>query len=41
VVDGVFQGVTNFTPLKGKKALPDLDYVEKQRVGVLLYGKGR
>jgi hypothetical protein len=41
VVDGVFQGVTNFTPLKGKKALPDIGYVEKQRAGILLYGKGR
>jgi|GEM_PF-376732 len=43
VVDGVFQGVTNFTPLKVKKgkALPDIGYVEKQRAGILLYGKGR
>jgi len=44
VVDGVFQGVTNFTPLKekkGKKALPDIGYVEKQRAGILLYGRGR
>jgi len=38
VVDGVFQGVTNFIPLA--KGEPHLDYVERQRQGVLLYGKG-
>lgn len=40
-VDGVFQGITNFTPLKGKAGVPDLRYVENQRAGLLLYGKGR
>ncbi len=40
VVNGVFQGVTSFTPLKGS-GLPDLSYVERQREGLLLYGKGK
>lgn len=40
VTDGVFQGVTSFIPLKGS-GLPDLSYVEKQREGLLLYGKGK
>ena len=39
VVDGVFQGVTNFTPLKKKTGMPSLSYVEDQRVGILLYGR--
>jgi len=39
VVDGVFQGVTNFIPLA--KGEPHLDYVERQRKGLLLYGKGK
>lgn len=37
VVDGVFQGVTAFIPLKKGEA--DLDYVERQRLGLLLYPK--
>lgn len=37
VVDGVYQGVTNFIPLA--KGAPSLEYVEKQRVGLLLYQK--
>lgn len=40
VVDGVFQGVTNFIPMKKGKAL-NLPYVENQREGLLLFGKGR
>jgi len=37
---GVFKGVTAFTPLKKGKA--DIEYVERQRQGVLLYpGRGR
>ena len=39
VVDGVFQGVTNFIPMT--KNTPNLGYVERQRQGLLLYGKGR
>ncbi len=39
VANGVFQGVTNFTPLK--KMEPDFDYLEKQRTGLLLYPKKR
>jgi SPP1 gp7 family putative phage head morphogenesis protein len=35
VVDGVFQGVTAFIPLKNGTA--DLSYVERQRRGLLLY----
>lgn len=38
VVDGVFVGVTNFIPLS--KGVPSLDYVERQRRGLLLYKKG-
>lgn len=38
VVDGVFQGVTNFIPLSG--GVPSLDYVERQRKGLLLYKRG-
>lgn len=37
VVGGVFQGVTSFMPLTHGK--PNLKYVERQRRGVLLYGK--
>ena len=39
--DGVFQGVTHFVPLKGKTGIPYLSYAEKQREGLLLYGKGK
>ncbi len=39
VVDGVFQGVTNFTPLKKKTSRPSLSYMEDQRAGILLYGR--
>lgn len=39
VVDGVMQGVTAFKPLR--KGKPDLRYLEAQRTGHLLYGKGR
>lgn len=35
VVDGVFQGVTSFIPLKNGKA--NFGYVERQRAGLLLY----
>ena len=41
VVDGMLLGVTHFTPLKGRSGKPDLDYLEMQRMGLLLYGKGR
>lgn len=41
VVGGVFQGVTNFVPMKGKPGVPDLRYMEKQRTGLLLYGRGQ
>jgi SPP1 gp7 family putative phage head morphogenesis protein len=37
VVDGVYRGVTAFVPFKKGKA--DLDYAEKQRLGLLLYPK--
>ncbi|MHB8808957.1 MAG: phage minor head protein [Desulfobulbaceae bacterium] len=37
VADGVFQGVTAFEPLK--KGLPDLDYLDRQRLGHLLFGR--
>jgi len=37
VVDGVFQGVTNFLPKAGGKF--DLSYMERQRAGLLLYKK--
>ena len=40
VTDGVFQGVTSFIPI-GKKGLPQLDYMEKAREGLMLYGKGQ
>ncbi len=36
VVDGVFQGVTAFIPMK-KPETADLNYMERQRRGVLLY----
>ncbi len=39
--DGVFQEVTHFVPLKRKTNEPDLSYAEKQREGLLLYGKGK
>jgi len=39
--EGVFQGVTHFVPLKGKTGVPYLSYAEKQREGLLLYGKGK
>ncbi len=39
VIDGVFQGVTAFLPLK--EGEPNLAYAERQRKGLLLYGKGR
>jgi SPP1 gp7 family putative phage head morphogenesis protein len=41
VVDGVFQGVTSFTPLQKKTLQPSLTYVENQREGLMLFGKGR
>jgi SPP1 gp7 family putative phage head morphogenesis protein len=41
VVNGVFQGVTSFIPMKGKTDNPDLRYVERQRAGLLLYGMGQ
>jgi len=37
VVDGVFQGVTAFIPMK--KGGADLTYAERQRLGLLLYPK--
>jgi SPP1 gp7 family putative phage head morphogenesis protein len=37
VVDGVYRGVTAFIPFKKGRA--DLDYAEKQRLGLLLYPK--
>jgi SPP1 gp7 family putative phage head morphogenesis protein len=37
VIDGVWSGVTAFVPFKG--GLPDLGYVERQRLGLLLYGR--
>lgn len=39
VVDGVFQGVTAYVPKKKKagEKIPDVEYVERQRKGVLLY----
>ncbi|WP_321532275.1 phage minor head protein [uncultured Desulfuromonas sp.] len=39
VIDGVAQGVTAFVP--HKKGEPNLPYTERQRKGLLLYGKGR
>ena len=36
-IGGVFHGVTNFIPFKGKTGIGDLRYVEKQRIGLLLY----
>lgn len=39
VADGVFQGVTNFIPMKGKTGVPKLPYVDAQREGILLYAK--
>lgn len=39
-VNGVFQGVTNFLPVKRNK-LPDLKYVERLRQGILLWKKGQ
>ncbi len=37
VVNGVFGGVTAFAPLK-RSGVPDIEYVERQREGLLLYG---
>lgn len=39
VMDGVFQGVTAYVPKKkkGEGQIPDIEYVERQRKGVLLY----
>ena len=37
VVNGVFGGVTAFAPLK-RSGVPDIEYVEWQREGLLLYG---
>jgi hypothetical protein len=39
VIDGVFQGVTSFVPTTLGE--PNLPYAERQRKGLLLYGKGR
>ena len=36
---GVFQGVTSFIPFK--KGEPDLDYLERQRIGLLLFRTGQ
>lgn len=41
VVDGKFQGVTAFTPTIRGTELPDLDYLEQTRVGLMLYSKKR
>lgn len=38
VVNGVFSGVTAFAPRK-RSGVPDIEYVERQREGVLLYGR--
>jgi hypothetical protein len=40
VADGQFQGVTSFMPVK-KNGVPNLDYLDKQRKGLLLYPKKR
>jgi hypothetical protein len=40
VVGGCFQGITAFEPLKSNGKF-DLAYLERQRQGVLLYGKGK
>ena len=39
VVDGVFQGVTAFIPMRGGR--PSVEYVDAQRLGLLLYQRGR
>jgi hypothetical protein len=39
VSGGVWQGVTAFVPLR--KGAADLAYLEKQRRGLLLHGKGK
>ncbi len=39
VVNGVFQGVTNFLPFKKGTTTANMTYLEKQREGVLLYPK--
>ncbi len=31
----------NFVPPKGKTGVPDLNNADKQREGLLLYGKGK
>jgi hypothetical protein len=41
VIDGVFQGVTHFIPMKKGTEIPHLNNVERQRAGLLLYKKGR
>jgi len=39
VIDGVFQGITAFLPrIEGR---PDIKYLNKQRIGKLLYGRGK
>lgn len=40
VADGVFQGVTNFVPLKKNMDIPNIRYLEGQRQGLLLYRRG-
>lgn len=39
VVDGVFQGVTAFIPMRRGK--PSVEYMDAQRLGLLLYQRGR
>lgn len=38
VIGGVYQGITSFVPLR-KDNTPDLDYLDRQRLGLLLYPK--
>jgi hypothetical protein len=39
VSDGVWQGVTHFAPRKKRDGDWDLSYVERQRKGILLWGR--